>query len=119
MQLISLNFLILGGQFQIQKISTVLVIIGRAAIQNDNKPGFLREMVAWHERWDNSKNTKLWNIYPLSSNILSVTKDPLEAVVGMCSVKKVSLEILQNSQESTCARVSFLIKLQTWGLQIY
>ena len=29
-----------------------------------------------------------------------------------CSVKKVFLEISQNSQENTCARVSFLIKLQ-------
>ena len=29
--------------------------IGRAAIQNDNKPGFLREMAAWFKRWDNSK----------------------------------------------------------------
>ena len=28
----------------------------------------------------------------------------------MCSVKKVFLEILQNSQEKTCARVSLLIK---------
>ena len=28
-------------------------------------------------------------------------------------MKKVFLEILQNSQENTCARVSFLIKLQT------
>ena len=28
-----------------------------------------------------------------------------------CSVKKVSLEISQNSRENTCARVSFLIKL--------
>ena len=35
-----------------------------------------------------------------------------EAVAQTCSVKKVFLEILQNSQESTCARVSFLIKLQ-------
>ena len=35
-----------------------------------------------------------------------------EAVVWMCSVEKVFLEILQNSQENTCARVSFLIKLQ-------
>ena len=35
-----------------------------------------------------------------------------EAVVRRCSIKKVVLEILQNSQESTCARVSFLIKLQ-------
>ena len=29
-----------------------------------------------------------------------------------CSVKNVFLEILQNSQVNTCARVSFLIKLQ-------
>ena len=29
-----------------------------------------------------------------------------------CSVKTVFLEISQNSQENTCARVSFLIKLQ-------
>ena len=35
-----------------------------------------------------------------------------EAVAQRCSVKKVFLEILQNSQENTCARVSFLIKLQ-------
>ena len=36
-----------------------------------------------------------------------------EAVVQRCSVKTVFLEILQNSQENTRARVSFLIKLQT------
>ena len=30
----------------------------------------------------------------------------------MCSVRKVFSEILQNSQENTCARVSFLIKFQ-------
>ena len=35
-----------------------------------------------------------------------------EAVVWRCSVKKMFLEILQNSQENTCAKVSFLIKLQ-------
>ena len=35
-----------------------------------------------------------------------------EAVVQRCSVKKVFLKFLQNSQENTCARVSFLIKLQ-------
>ena len=36
-----------------------------------------------------------------------------------CSVKKVFLKISQNSKENTCARVSFLLKLQTSGLQIY
>ena len=35
----------------------------------------------------------------------------------MCSKKKVFLEISQNSQENTRARVSILIKLQAWGLQ--
>ena len=39
--------------------------------------------------------------------IQKVTK----AVVRRCSVKNVFFEILPNSQENTCARVSFLIKL--------
>ena len=34
-----------------------------------------------------------------------------KAVAQRCSIKKVLLEISQNSQENTCARVSFLIKL--------
>ena len=41
-----------------------------------------------------------------------------EAATGVLW-KKVFLEISQNSQESACARVSFLTKLQSWGLQIY
>ena len=35
-----------------------------------------------------------------------------EAVSQTCSGKKLFLEISQNSQENTCVRVSFLIKLQ-------
>ena len=44
-----------------------------------------------------------------------------EAVVHRCSVKNLFLEISQNSQENTRARVSFLIKLklQAFGLQLY
>ena len=38
-----------------------------------------------------------------------------KAVARGCSVKQVSLEISQNSQESTCVRVSFLILLQSSG----
>ena len=40
-----------------------------------------------------------------------------EAVTQRCSVKKVSLEISQNSQENNFARVSFFIKLQASGLR--
>ena len=36
-----------------------------------------------------------------------------------CSLKKVFLKILQNSQEKTCVVVAFSLKLQAWGLQIY
>ena len=42
-----------------------------------------------------------------------------EAIIQRCTVKKVFLEILQISQENTCARVSFLINLQASGLQLY
>ena len=41
-----------------------------------------------------------------------ITKETTEAVAQRCSVKKMLLKISQNSQENTCARVSFLIKLQ-------
>ena len=34
------------------------------------------------------------------------------SIVQKCSVKKILLEIPENSQENTCDRVSFLIKLQ-------
>ena len=42
-----------------------------------------------------------------------------EALVQRRSVKKAFLEISQNSQENTCARDSFLIKLQALSLQLY
>ena len=34
-------------------------------------------------------------------------------VVRRCTLKEVLLKISQNSQENTCARVSFLLRLQT------
>ena len=40
-----------------------------------------------------------------------------ENVARKCSVKKMFLEIPQNSQENTCARVSFLIKLPATSLK--
>ena len=43
-------------------------------------------------------------------------KQRAEAVARRCSVRKVFLKISQNSLENTCARVSFLIKLQASGL---
>ena len=42
-----------------------------------------------------------------------------EAATTGVLCKKVFLEISQNSQENTCARVSFSIRLQALGLQLY
>ena len=41
----------------------------------------------------------------------TLQKQPLEVFY----IKKVLLEISQNSQENTCARVSFLLRLQAFG----
>ena len=53
-----------------------------------------------------------WRIV-IAFNSFSRAKNFLvsEAVPQRCSVEKVFLEILQNSQENTCARVSFSTKL--------
>ena len=45
-------------------------------------------------------------------NELSMMASSSEVVVQSCSLKKVFLEVSQNSEENTCARASFLIKLQ-------
>ena len=42
---------------------------------------------------------------------ISYNQQLLEAVARRCSVKKVFLEMSQNSQENTCARASFYNKV--------
>ena len=55
---------------------------------------------------------KIGNQYHRHIFVKIILKPSIESVAHTCSVKKVFLEILQNSQESTCARASILIKLQ-------
>ena len=43
-------------------------------------------------------------------------QNSLQSPRGGCSIKKVFLNISQNSQENSCARISFLIKLQALKL---
>ena len=49
--------------------------IGIAAIQNDNKPGFLTEIAAWLKRWGNSKipNCEKFTLSALTSSALQRT----------------------------------------------
>ena len=46
------------------------------------------------------------------ANVLRVSRGILEAATRCVLLKKVFLDISQNSQENTCAKVSFLMKLQ-------
>ena len=50
----------------------------------------------------------------ISEHPILHTNEMTEAVAQRCSMKKAFLEILQNSQENTCATVYFLIKLQAF-----
>ena len=45
-------------------------------------------------------------------NIYECCRPIWDAAIGAVLQEKVFLEILQNSQENTCARISFLINLQ-------
>ena len=51
--------------------------------------------------------------------VRTCTGESAEAVTRRCSVKRMFLEISRNLQENTCARVSFLIKLQALSMQLY
>ena len=55
---------------------------------------------------------KLW-----SKKKRSILLCKTKTVAHRCSVKKQFLEISQNSQESTCVRISFLINLQARDLK--
>ena len=62
----------------------------------------------------------LINIVPnIFEFIFNETRRNLEAATRVVQQENVFLEISQNSQENTCARVSFLIKLQASGLHYY
>ena len=51
--------------------------------------------------------TNILILYPLKKTEKVWFSDGSEAVTRRCSVEKVFLKISQNSQENTCARVSF------------
>ena len=55
-------------------------------------------------------------LYPYEVIVLRHSLKP-RVVIQMYSVKKLFLRISRNSQGSTCARDSFLIKLQASGLR--
>ena len=72
--------------------------------------------VIWYDKNLKTDNNTIYHHY-FSGNITNhfwgLLKTKVEAVVRWCSIKKVLLNILQRSPESTCSRVSFLIKSGT------
>ena len=60
----------------------------------------------------NQSSANEWTgFYMITASVMKELK-MTEAVAQRCSVKKVFPEISQNSQENTCPKISFLIKLQ-------
>ena len=65
-------------------------------------------------------------LYPLEKHFLTIlkAKNMFYSIQYISShqrwsIKKVVLQISQNSQENYCTRVSFLMKFQVSGLQLY
>ena len=81
---------------------------------------FPKRVFGKQNRFCSSKWFKLYSWLGSDEISDSVTRKVFsEAVAQTCSVRKLFLEISQNSQENTCARVSILIKLQASGLSGY
>ena len=76
-------------------------VAGRKPNFVSNKLANISELIDFYSPWNHQKTTG--KIY--------VCKE-IKAAAQCCSVKKLFLKILQNSQENICARASFLIKLQ-------
>ena len=57
--------------------------------------------------------SSIFSVFSSNFTLQKVFLPDSKAVCWRCSVKKLFLKVSQNSQENTCAKVSFLIKLQT------
>ena len=80
---------------------------------------FKNDVSAWlHLQKGNCKCPPFWGVFSGIRFLILITEcqicisEETVAVVWRCFVKMVFVEISQNSQENTCARISFLIKLQ-------
>ena len=66
---------------------------------------------------NNRMKCEMWRKWEMGEGSLSRNGDChilFRSSHWRCSVKKMFLEILQNSQENTCTRVSFLMKRRLW-----
>ena len=91
---------------------------------------FLIKLQAWHLFWRTSArlflhctHTPFTVTYPFyfifSTFFFIITVTTQKQSTGGVLQKWMFLEIIQNWQENTCVRVSFLIKLQGLGLQLF
>ena len=103
------------------------IVLGDLATKKDRLLYLLDHVsyVTWYRllffnrKFHCGKKLAVHNIYVSRLLLWNNRNCVIEAVAWRCSVKKVFLEISQNSQESNCAGVSFLIMLQASGMQRY
>ena len=77
-------------------------------------PSDLSERVCKHKVWSMKIYIEIDSFPTDILPSLFTVKEP-QGIAQTCFVKKLFLEISPNTQENTCARVSFLIKLQGVG----
>ena len=76
---------------------------------------FILKVSAFSEAYSERSRASMMKLFVKIAESRELFLQKPGAVVLRCSVKKVFLEISQNSQENNiCTRVSFSIKLQAW-----
>ena len=72
----------------------------------------------WVAEMAKKRNKEMWNQCFLILHKFHVSQPSPEKVVHRCSVKKQFCKYLQSSQQNPCVRVPFLVKLQTYSMQL-
>ena len=108
---------------RINSLYSFLVICRLVGIPNINQlnasVALIQEGVNWftEQIWRRTDAVEI-TVTKTRTLINNNNSDDTQAVVQMCSVKKLFLKTSQNSQEKICARISFLIRLQATGSQV-
>ena len=116
-----LRLVFLDNEYSSEVFQTLLVVSHLSNVarkcQKQSSRGVLWKTCFWKFRKSKVLSCEFCQIFKNTffHRTSPVAVSVSEAVVRRCSVKKVFLEILINSQENTCARVSFL---QPWECKL-
>ena len=98
---------------------SLLILRNKKMLSKISKKSSLKNYLSMTRKAKNQR--KFWKQVEISlhlSTVQAVNNKYQNQLPEVLYVKKLFLETSQNSQENNCTRVSFLMKLPAWGLQL-